>query len=197
MKLLLPLAATLTALAALPPAFAALKPGDAAPAFEAQASLAGKAFGYSLRAALKNGPVVVYFYPSAFTNGCNLQAHGFAVQQEKFAAAGASIVGVSLDSIARLNDFSADPDYCAGKIAVASDLDGRIARSYDLAVREAAPGRKDSRGAEIDHGFAERTTFIVGTDGRVAATVGGLAPVANVEQALAAVQALADHPARR
>jgi len=173
------------------PAAAALKEGDNAPAFQAQASQAGKAFGYSLKDALKKGPVVVYFYPSAYTGGCNVQAHAFAVNQEKFAAAGASIVGVSLDSIARLNDFSKDPDYCAGKIAVASDADGSIAKSYDLVVKDAAPGRKDTRGVEIDHGFAERTTFIVTPNGKVAAVVGGLAPGANVEQALQAVQKLA------
>jgi len=172
------------------PAAAALKEGDNAPAFQAQASQAGKAFGYSLKDALKKGPVVVYFYPSAYTGGCNVQAHAFAVNQEKFAALGASIVGVSLDSIARLNDFSKDPDYCAGKIAVASDADGSIAKSYDLVVKDAAPGRKDTRGVEIDHGFAERTTFIVTPNGKVAAVVGGLAPGANVEQALQAVQKL-------
>ena len=130
-----PVAALLAA-----PAFAALKEGDTAPAFEAPASLAGKTFGFSLRDALKKGPVVVYFYPSAYTGGCNVQAHAFAVNHDKFAAAGASIVGVSLDSIARLNEFSADPEYCAGKIA---------------------------------------------------ATVGGLAPEVNVERALQAVQKLA------
>ena len=184
------LAAVLAASIALPAA-AALKEGDNAPDFKAQASQAGKAFGYSLKDALKKGPVVVYFYPSAYTGGCNVQAHAFAVNQEKFAAAGASIVGVSLDSIARLNDFSADPEYCAGKIAVASDADGRIAKAYDLTVREATPGRKDTRGKDIDHGFAERTTFIVTPDGKVAAVVGGLAPGANVEQALQAVQKLA------
>lgn len=188
MKLLV--AAVLAVSIALPAA-AALKEGDNAPDFKAQASQAGKAFGYSLRDALKKGPVVVYFYPSAYTGGCNVQAHAFAVNQEKFAAAGASIVGVSLDSIARLNDFSADPEYCAGKIAVASDADGRIAKSYDLTVKDAAPGRKDTRGKDIDHGFAERTTFIVTPDGKVAAVVGGLAPGANVEQALQAVQKLA------
>lgn len=173
------------------PAAAALKEGDSAPDFKTQASQAGKAFGYSLKDALKKGPVVVYFYPSAYTGGCNAQAHAFAVNQEKFAAVGASIVGVSLDSIARLNDFSADPEYCAGKIAVASDADGRIAKSYDLVVKDAAPGRKDTRGIDIDHGFAERTTFIVTPNGKVAAVVGGLAPGANVEQALQAVQKLA------
>jgi peroxiredoxin len=188
MKLLV--AAVLAASIALPAA-AALKEGDSAPDFKTQASQAGKAFGYSLKDALKKGPVVVYFYPSAYTGGCNVQAHAFAVNQEKFAAAGASIVGVSLDSIARLNDFSADPEYCAGKIAVASDADGRIAKSYDLTVRDAAPGRKDTRGVDIDHGFAERTTFIVTPNGKVAAVVGGLAPGANVEQALQAVQKLA------
>ena len=172
------------------PAAAALKEGDNAPAFQAQASQAGKAFGYSLKEALKKGPVVVYFYPSAYTGGCNVQAHAFAVNQEKFAALGASIVGVSLDSIARLNDFSRDPDYCAGKIAVASDADGSIAKSYDLVVKDAAPGRKDTRGVDIDHGFAERTTFIVTPNGKIAAVVGGLAPGANVEQALQAVQKL-------
>ena len=187
------LLAALAALAALValPATAALREGDSAPAFRAQASQAGKAFGYSLKDALKKGPVVVYFYPSAYTGGCNVQAHAFAVNQDKFAAAGASIVGVSLDSIARLNDFSADPNYCAGKIAVASDADGSIARSYDLSVKDAAPGRKDTHGADIDHGFAERTTFIVTPNGKVAAVVGGLAPGAIVEQALLAVQKLA------
>jgi thioredoxin-dependent peroxiredoxin len=173
------------------PAYAALQAGAAAPDFSAQASLAGKPFAYSLKEALKKGPVVVYFYPSAFTSGCNAQAHAFAVNQEKFTAAGATIIGVSLDNIARLNDFSADPQYCGGKIPVASDASGAIAKSYELKVSPAQAGFKDSRGAEIDHGFTERTTFIVGSDGKVAATVGGIAPAANVDAALEAVQKLA------
>jgi peroxiredoxin len=175
------------------PAIAALKDGDKAPEFKAQASLAGKAFSFSLQETLKKGPVVVYFYPSAYTGGCNIQAHTFAVNSDKFAAAGASIIGVSLDSISRLNDFSADPAYCAGKLPVASDVDGKIARSYELKVREAQAGRKDTRGADIDHGFAERTTFIVKPDGKIAATLEGLAPAANVEKALDVVQGLASN----
>ncbi|MES2932365.1 MAG: peroxiredoxin [Pseudomonadota bacterium] len=173
------------------PALAALKEGDSAPDFKAQASLDGKAFTFSLKDTLKKGPVVVYFYPSAYTGGCNIQAHTFAINHEKFAAAGATIIGVSLDNIARLNDFSADPDYCAGKIAVASDADGKIAKSFDLAIREATAGRKDTRGADIDHGFAERTTYIVTPDGKIAATLGGLTPTVNVDKALEAVQKLA------
>src|ERR1700731_1434633 len=143
---------------AVTPSFAALKQGDTAPDFKTQASLAGKEFTFSLRDALKKGPVVVYFYPAAFTGGCNLQAHAFSENSDKFAAAGASIIGVSLDKIATLNQFSADPQYCAGKIPVASDADGKIAKSDDLQVREAKPGAKNTRGDEIDHGFGERTT---------------------------------------
>src|SRR5689334_2864856 len=129
-------------------AFAAIKTGDTAPDFSAKASLAGKEFNFSLKDALKKGPVVVYFYPSAFTGGCNLEAHTFAENKDKFDAAKATIIGVSQDSIARLNAFSADPDYCAGKIAVASDADGAIATSYGLTKIAIRAGMKDTRGAE-------------------------------------------------
>ena len=167
---------------------AALKAGDTAPEFTAQASFAGKSFTYSLKDALKKGPVVVYFYPSAFTGGCNLQAHTFAENKEKFDAAGASIIGVSLDSIKRLNDFSADPNYCAGKIAVASDADSKIAKSFDLKIGAANAAAKDTRGITIDHGFAERTTFIVMPDGKIADVIGNMTPVENVEKALQVIE---------
>jgi peroxiredoxin len=189
--------ASLLAATVVLPASAALKEGDAAPAFKAQASQAGKAFAFSLKDALKKGPVVVYFYPSAFTGGCNIQAHTFAVNHDKFSAAGATVVGVSLDSIARLNEFSADPNYCAGKFPVAADTNGDIAKSYDLAIREITAGKKDTRGIEIDHAAAERTTFIITPDGKIAATVGGLTPEANVEKALATVQQLAQRLSKK
>jgi peroxiredoxin len=172
------------------PAYAALEAGDTAPTFQAKASLAGQEFDFSLSDALADGPVVVYFYPSAYTQGCNIQAHEFAENMDAFTAAGASVIGVSLDSIERLNDFSADPEYCAGKLAVASDPDGAIARSYELNVMAGRAGMKDTRGVDIDHGFAERTTFIVTSDGRVAHTVGGVSPMENVQQSLEAVQGL-------
>ena len=171
-------------------ASAALKEGDKAPEFTAQASKAGKEFSFSLADALKKGPVVVYFYPAAYTGGCNIQAHTFSENADKFAAAGASIIGVSLDKIERLNKFSADPEYCAGKIPVASDADGKIAKSYDLQVRGPKEGAKTTTGEEIGHGFAERTTFVVTPDGKVAATVGGVAPAENVQKALDTVQKL-------
>ena len=173
------------------PAFAALKAGEPAPDFQAQASFGGKASPYSLKDALKKGPVVVYFYPSAYTSGCNVQAREFAERSDKFAAAGATIIGVSLDSIGRLNEFSKDPEYCNSKFPVASDADGRISKSYDLSVKQARPGMKDTRGNDLDHDFAERTTFIVTPDGKVAATVGGVSAKANVEKALEEVESLA------
>ena len=178
------------ALLATPAAFAALKAGDPAPAFSAPASLAGKPFTYSLKEGLAKGPVVVYFYPSAYTSGCNIQAHEFSTRADQFAAAGATVIGVSLDSIERLNEFSADPDHCAGKLAVASDRDGKIARSFGLRVSDAQRGATDTRGKEIDHGFTERTTFVVRRDGTVLAAVGGVSPEENVARALELVRKL-------
>ena len=172
-------------------AFAALSAGDTAPTFQARASLDGSAFDFSLQSWLDEGPVVVYFYPSAYTQGCNIQAHEFAMNMDAFNAAGAQVIGVSLDSIERLNDFSADPEYCAGKLAVASDTDGSIAASYELSVREGRAGMTDTRGEEIGHGFAERTTFIVTSDGRISETIGGISPIENVQKSLEAVQRLA------
>jgi len=185
---------TLSALMGLPVS-AALKVGETAPDFSARASLAGKEFNFSLRKALKKGPVVVYFYPSAFTKGCDLEAHTFAEDAEKFEAARATIIGVSADSIARLNAFSADPNYCAGKFPVASDADHKIAKSYNLTATSAKPGMKDVRGVEIDHDFIERVTFVIGKDHKVIATFSSkedkLSPDQHVEKALAIVQKLA------
>lgn len=180
------LGSSLIALSAL----AALEAGESAPKFEARASLAGEPFDFSLDNALSEGNVVVYFYPSAYTRGCNIQAHEFSVRMEEFQAAGASVIGVSLDSIERLNDFSADPEYCAGKLAVASDESGEIARSYGLNVSDAREGAKDTRGIEIGHGFTERMTFVVTADGNIAETIGGVSPFENVELSLEAVKKL-------
>jgi peroxiredoxin len=176
------------------PALAALKTGEKAPDFSAKASLAGKEFAFSLQAALKKGPVVVYFYPSAFTGGCNIEAHTFAENKEKFDAVGATIIGVSQDSIARLNAFSADPEYCAGKIAVASDSDGAIAKAYGLTKSNPRAGMKDTRGVEIDHDFTERTTFVLTSEAKVAAVFSTaddkINPAEHVNKSLAAVQQL-------
>lgn len=173
---------------------AALKVSDQAPNFSARASLAGKEFDFSLQDALKKGPVVVYFYPSAFTKGCDLEAHTFAMAKDKFDAAGTTIIGVSADSIARLNQFSADPEYCAGKFPVASDADRKIAASYNLNVNTLKPGAKDVRGVDIDHDFIERVTYVIGKDHKIIATLSSaddkISPDQHVEKALEIVQKL-------
>jgi peroxiredoxin Q/BCP len=176
------------------PLLAALKVGDKAPDFSARASLAGKEFTFSLPDALKKGPVVVYFYPSAYTKGCDLEAHTFATMKDQFDAAGATIIGVSADSIARLDQFSADPDYCAGKFPVSSDANGEIAASYNLTKTAVKAGQADVRGVVIDHDFIERTTFVIGKDHKIVATLSskddGLAPDEHVKKSLAIVQQL-------
>lgn len=188
------LGAALAGLISLP-VVAALKVADTAPDFSARASLAGKEFKFSLQDALKKGPAVVYFYPSAYTQGCDLEAHTFATEKDKFDAAGATIIGVSADSIERLNQFSADPDYCAGKFPVASDADGAIAKSYNLNLGAARAGMKDVRGVEIGHGFIERVTYVIGKDHKIIATFPSsaedkLSPDQHVHRALEIVQKL-------
>lgn len=178
-------------------ALQALKPGDKAPSFTAEASLAGKDFDFSLNKALKKGPVVVYFYPSAFTQGCDIEAHTFAENKEKFVDAGATIIGVSADSIERLNAFSSAPSYCAGKFPVASDSNLKISSSYGLTAMK-LPGTskfKDVRGDAIDHAFIERTTFVIGKNHKIVAvfssTADHLQPDQHVYKSLAVVDKLA------
>ena len=190
MKTLL-LGVALSALFAVP-SFAALKVGDTAPDFTSTASLGGKDFTFHLNDALKKGPVVVYFYPSAYTGGCDLEAHTFADNHEKFDAAGATIIGVSADNLERLNQFAADPNFCAGKFAIATDESLKIANSYNLKTTPGKAGAKDVRGVEIGHGFIERTTFVVGKDRKIVAVMSsaddGIKPDEHVFKSLAMVE---------
>ena len=171
-----------------------LAKGDAAPVFAAQASLAGSAFDFSLKKALAKGPVVVYFYPSAYTGGCDLEAHTFAEMKDKFTAAGTTIIGVSADDIQRLNSFSSDPNYCAGKFPVASDPGGKIAATYGLTLTPPKVGAKDIRGLELTHGFIPRTTFVIDKKGKIVAAFSSetdhISPADHVEKSLAIVKGL-------
>src|SRR5208282_6135370 len=114
------------------PSLAALKPGDVAPNFQAQASLGGSIFTFSLADALKKGPVVLYFYPAAFTPGCTIEAHDFADSMDAYSALGATVIGVSHDDVATLNKFSVSE--CRNKFAVASDADQHIMKAYDAVL---------------------------------------------------------------
>jgi len=167
--------------------------GDAAPVFDAQASQSGKEFDFSLQKALAKGAVVVYFYPSAYTGGCDLEAHTFAELKDQFTAAGASIIGVSADDIQRLNAFSADPDYCAGKIPVASDPNGKIAASYGLTISAPKAGAKDVRGQDINHGFIPRVTYVINKNGKIIAVFSSetdhISPDEHAKKSLEAIKA--------
>lgn len=163
------LAATMLAL----PAYAALKPGDAAPDFVAPASLGGQEFSFSLAEALKKGPVVLYFYPAAFTSGCTIEAHAFAEAIDDYAALGASVIGVSGDDIATLKKFSTSE--CRGKFPVAADTDQRIMKAYD-AVMAHRPE------------YANRTSYVIAPDGRIIYEYTDLDPSLHVEKTLEAVR---------
>jgi peroxiredoxin len=171
-----------------------LSKDSTAPMFTAKASLAGKEFDFSLKKALAKGPVVLYFYPSAYTGGCDLEAHTFSEYKDKFKAAGATIIGVSADDIQRLNSFSSDSQYCAGKFPVASDPGGEIAKTYGLTLRPPQAGVKDVRGVEVTHGFIPRTTFIINKNHKIVAVFSSetdhIKPDEHVKKSLEIVQGL-------
>lgn len=156
------------------PAAAALNVGDPAPDFQAQASQGGQVAPFSLLAALKKGPVVLYFYPAAFTPGCTAEAHAFADAMDQFRALGASVIGVSADPIDKLNRFSTSE--CRGKFPVAADPDRTIIKAYGTAMA----GRPE---------VAERTTYVITPDGKVYYTFTSRAPDQHVANALNAVKA--------
>lgn len=147
-----------------------------------------------MKDALAKGPVVVYFFPSAYTGGCDLEAHTFATMIEQFNKAGTTVIGVSADGIQRLNSFSADPEYCAGSFPVASDPDGKIAAEYGLKISSVRAGAKDTRGIEINHGFIPRITFVINREGKIEAVFSSatdhISPDEHVKKSLAVVQQL-------
>lgn len=171
-----------------------LSKGSKAPMFTSEASLAGKEFVFSLKKALDKGPVVLYFYPAAYTGGCDLEAHTFAEMKDKFTAAGATIIGVSADDITRLNSFSAAPDYCAGKFPVASDAGGKIAATYGLEVTPPKAGVKDVTGQLVTHGFIPRTTFVINKNDEIVAVFSSstdhISPDEHVKKSLEIVKQL-------
>ena len=174
------LIATLAMLSCAAVATAALKPGDKAPDFSTQASLAGKAFDFSLASALKKGPVVLYFYPAAFTPGCTVEAHEFAEATADFQALGATVIGVSHDDIDKLNKFSVTE--CRNKFAVAADPDQHIMKSYDAVMAK-------------NPLYADRTSYVISPDGKIIYSYTDLKPDLHVANTMAAVkQWKASHP---
>ena len=155
---------------------AALAPGDAAPDFTADAALAGKAFRFSLAQALQKGPVVLYFYPKAFTSGCTYEAHQFAEASDRFAALGATVIGVSNDDIETLKRFSVEA--CRNKFAVAADAKSQVIRAYDAQIASRPE-------------MADRISYVIARDGKIAYAFRDGNPDGHVANTLKVVEQLA------
>lgn len=177
MKLVLPILTAALAAALALPATAALKPGDQAPAFSAPAFLAAQPFTFTLAEALKDGPVVVYFFPAAHTPGCNLEASLFSKAVDEFKTHDTIVIGVTAGNIDELAEFSEDTRYCGGKFAVVADEGAAIAADYD-ALMEKRPE------------FSSRTSYLIGSDGNIAAVYSDSNPSRHVREMLNAAKVL-------
>ncbi len=172
MKKILTAALLMSALGATS-AYAALAVGATAPDFTAQASLGGKEFTFSLADALKKGPVVLYFYPAAFTKGCTVEAHDFAEATDRFKALGATVIGISHDEVATLDKFSVSD--CRSKFAVAADPDQKVIKAYDVVL-------------PVKPEYSNRTSFVITPDHKIAFEYTNLAPDSHVALTMQAVE---------
>ncbi|PZQ61994.1 MAG: peroxiredoxin [Sphingomonas taxi] len=169
---------TAAALLLSSPAAAALAPGAKAPDFSTRGAIAGKVVPVRLAEQLRRGPVVLYFFPAAFTGGCNAEARAFAEQVDAFRAAGATVIGMSADNVADLQRFSSTE--CAGKFAVAS-AGPKVVAGYDVALGRAVKGRQ----------VTSRTSYVIARDGRIAFAYSDMNPAEHVAKSLEAVRRLA------
>ena len=161
------------------PAYANMKVGDTAPAFTAQATVGGDQFTFSLADALKKGPVVLYFFPKAFTKGCTAEAHEFAEAAAQFKAAGATLIGMSADDIGTLHKFSTQE--CSSKFPVAADPDLKVIKAFDSVMVSTS-----SKALNI----ADRVSYVIAPNGKIAYTFADRNPDKHVENTLTAVKAL-------
>jgi peroxiredoxin len=172
--------AALAAFAVTTPALAALPVGAKAPDFSAPAAMAGKSFNFNLDSALKKGPVVLYFFPAAFTKGCTIEAHDFADATDDYKKLGASVIGVTAGGIDRLTEFSTSE--CRSKFPVAADPNAVIAGSYD-----SAPA--------VFQGHSNRTSYVITPDHKVLFAYSDLDPSKHVDLTMDALKKWrADHP---
>jgi thioredoxin-dependent peroxiredoxin len=155
------------------PAWAALDIGERAPEFTADAALGGSVYRYSLADSLKKGPVVLYFFPAAFSEGCSAEAHYFAEAVGDFKALGATIIGVSADDIETLSKFSVQA--CQNKFPVASDAGQSVMKSFD-ALMQTRPE------------YANRISYVIAPDGKIVYEYMSLNPTKHVEKTLGALK---------
>lgn len=152
---------------------ATLAVGTKAPDFDIKAALAGKEFNFSLDAALKRGPVVLYFFPAAFTKGCTIEAHDFAEATDRFKKLGATLIGVTAGNADRVTEFSSVE--CRNKFAVAADADQKVIKAYDVVL----PKHPE---------YSNRTSFVIAPNHKIIFTYTNLEPDNHVALTMQAVQ---------
>lgn len=158
---------------------ATLAVGDHAPSFTAQAAQGGRQFPITLQNLLRRGPVVVYFFPRAFTQGCTIESRAFAEAIPQFRAAGATVIGISADDVPTLQRFSTEE--CRGAFPMASATP-QLLQQFDVQLRE---------------GMSSRTSYVIGRDGRIVLVHSDMNPNDHVRQTLAAVQDIKARATRR
>jgi peroxiredoxin len=161
-------------------ALAMMKPGASAPDFTVEAALGGKVFTFSLKEALKKGPVVLYFYPKSFTSVCTVEAHEFAEAMEQFAEMNASVIGVSGDSIDIQKEFSKKE--CRDKFPVGADSTFHVIKAYDAAFELPLAGPV----------FADRISYVISQQGKIVSAIKDSGAHAHIENALKAVKELTE-----
>ncbi len=164
------------------PAGAALDIGERAPDFTTQAALAGSVYRYSLGQSLQKGPVVLYFFPAAFSEGCSTEAYSFAEAMPQFEALGATVLGVSGDDIDTLSKFSLQA--CQSRFPVASDPSQAVTKAYD-AVLQTRPE------------YANRITYVIAPDGSIVYHYVSLNPAKHVEKTLSALKSWSESKGRK
>ncbi|UGB04457.1 peroxiredoxin [Leclercia sp. G3L] len=157
---------------------AALEAGSHAPNFTLQGALAGKPLTFSLQQALQKGPVVLYFFPAAFSKGCNIEANAFADATDEFNRLGASVVGVTAGNVEQVDEFSRKE--CRDKFTVAADPGAKVARQYQTLMQ--LNGKT----------LSERTSFVIAPDGKILLSYTDRSPEAHIQKTMAAVKQYAD-----
>ena len=151
---------------------AAMDIGAQAPMFRLTGALAGESFAFDMQQQLTQGPVVVYFYPKAFTAGCTIEAHEFAEATDDFAQLGARVVGISTDDIATLKEFSVSD--CRDKFAVLADPGGGVVKQYDAMM----PNRA----------IADRISYVVVPGGEIIYVHHTMEPKSHISESLKAIK---------
>jgi peroxiredoxin len=164
-----------TSLAFVAPAHAAIAVGAKAPLFTTQAAVGGKSFTFTLQNALKKGPVVLYFFPAAFTSGCTIEAHEFAEAADQYKKLGATLIGLTAGNVDRIKEFSVQE--CRNKFPVGVATPATIS-GYDVTLPQKT-------------GWTNRTSFVIAKNGTIAYVLSEPSPEGHVSGTMAAVKALA------